>query len=93
LISIIDTSLGIQNITTYEYDAAGRITSIQNTIKDPATDIDMVEMHRWYYDKKDHVEKMWRTINGSDSLEIRFVPDEMGIPARSTRSEKVMKPM
>ena len=80
LISIIDTSLGIQNITSYEYDAAGRITSIQNTIKDPATDIDMVEMHRWYYDKKDHVEKMWRTINGSDSLEIRFIPDENGNP-------------
>jgi YD repeat-containing protein len=80
VISIIDTSLGIQNITSYEYDAGGRITSIQNTIKDPSTDIDMVEMHRWYYDKNDHVVKMWRSINGADSLEIRFVPDEHGNP-------------
>src|SRR5258706_8593828 len=39
LISIIDTSLGIQNITSYQYDAGGRITVIQNTVKDTATGI------------------------------------------------------
>lgn len=80
LISIIDTSLGIQNITSYEYDAGGSIITIQNTVKDPATDIDMVELHRWFYNNDGHIEKMWRTINGSDSLEIRFIPDEKGNP-------------
>ena len=80
LISIIDTSLGIQNITSYEYDADGRIITIQNTVKDPATDIDMVELHSWFYTKDGNVDKMWRSINGSDSLEIRFIPDEKGNP-------------
>jgi YD repeat-containing protein len=80
VISIIDTSLGIQNLSTYEYDAAGRIISIENTVKDPATEIDMVELHRWFYNKDGQIDKMWRTINGSDSLEIRFIPDEKGNP-------------
>lgn len=80
LISIIDTSLGIQNITIYEYDAGGKIITIQNTVKDPATDINMVELHQWIYDKDGKVEKMWRSINGTDSLEIRFIPDEKGNP-------------
>ena len=80
LISIIDTSNGIQNITTYEYDGSGKVITIQNTIKDPATEIDMVELHKWYYNKDGNVEKMWRTINGADSLEIRFIPDEKGNP-------------
>ena len=80
LINITDTTSGIQNITTYEYDAEGRITSIQNTVKDPATDINMVELHQWYYNKDGKVEKMWRTINGTDSLEIRFIADENGNP-------------
>jgi YD repeat-containing protein len=80
VISIIDTSLGIQNITSYEYDAGGKITAIQNTVKDPATGINMVELHRWLYNKDGKVEKMWRTINETDSLEIRFIPDENGNP-------------
>ena len=78
LISITDTTLGIQNITTYKYDADGRIAAIQNTVKDPTTGIDMVELHKWIYNKDSKVEKMWRTINGTDSLEIRFIPDENG---------------
>lgn len=80
LISIIDTSFGIQNTTSYEYDAGGRIITIQNTVKDPATGINMVELHQWLYNKDGKVEKMWRTINGTDSLEIRFIADENGNP-------------
>jgi len=80
LISITDTSLGIQNITTYEYDAGGRIMNIQNSVNDKVTEINQVEVHRWMYNKDGKVEKMWRTINGTDSLEIRFIPDENGNP-------------
>ena len=88
LISIIDTSFGIQNITSYEYDAGGRIIAIQNTVKDPATDINMVELHKWIYNKDDKVEKMWRTINDTDSLEIRFIPDEKGNPGEERTFRK-----
>jgi YD repeat-containing protein len=80
LISIMDTSLGIQNITTYEYDAEGKIIVAQNKVTDETTNINMVEMHKWSYNKNGKVEKMWRTINGGDSLEIRFTPDENGNP-------------
>jgi YD repeat-containing protein len=80
LISIIDTSLGIQNITTYEYDAGGKIILAQNKVIDEKTGINMVELHQWIYTKEGKVEKMWRTINGTDSLEIRFIPDEKGNP-------------
>lgn len=80
LISIIDTSLGIQNSTTYEYDAVGKIIIAQNKVIDETTGINMVELHRWIYNKDGKVEKMWRTINGADSLEIRFIADENGNP-------------
>jgi hypothetical protein len=80
LISIIDTTQGVRSNTTYEYNVGGRITVIQNTVKDTASDIDMVELHKWIYNKDGKVEKMWRTINGADSLEIRFFPDEKGNP-------------
>jgi antitoxin component YwqK of YwqJK toxin-antitoxin module len=80
LISMMDTSSGIQNMTTYEYDTGGKIKTIQNTVKDHLTGINMVELHQWIYNKDGRVEKMWRTINGTDSLEIRFFPDENGNP-------------
>jgi YD repeat-containing protein len=78
LISITDSSLGIQSTTTYEYDASGRITRVQNTIKDTATDFNQAELHKWVYSTDGNVQKMWRIINGNDSLEIRFNPDENG---------------
>ena len=80
VMSITDSSLGVQNITTYEYDPAGRIITVQNSVKDPESGINQVELHKWTYNKDGKVEKMWRTINGKDSLEIRFVPDENGNP-------------
>jgi hypothetical protein len=80
LTSITDSTLGIESITTYEYDAGGRIIIIKNTATDITTGSKEVELHSWIYNKEGHVEKMWRTINGSDSLEIRFIPDELGNP-------------
>lgn len=88
LISIMDTTLGIQNITSYEYDTGGRVISIQNSVNDKATDINQVEVHRWIYSKDGKVEKMWRTINGTDSLEIRFIPDENGNPGEERTFRK-----
>jgi YD repeat-containing protein len=78
LISIADSSSAIQSITTYKYDAQGRIVIVQNTIKDSANDFNQVEMHQWIYNADGNPQKMWRTINNADSLEIRFTPDEDG---------------
>ncbi len=78
LIIIADSSSAIQSITTYKYDAQGRIIIVQNTIKDSANDFNQVEMHQWIYNSDGNPQKMWRTINNADSLEIRFTPDEDG---------------
>jgi len=78
LISIIDSSTTIQSVTTYLYDAAGKIIQVQNTVKDSANDFDQTEIHKWFYNAAGGVEKMWRVINNTDSLEVRFTPDEDG---------------
>lgn len=80
LISITDSSSSIISTTTYEYDAAGRISRIQNTLRDSANDFNQTEIHQWSYNASGKPERMWRTINGGDSLEVKFNPDENGNP-------------
>jgi hypothetical protein len=83
VISTIDSSLSIQSTLVYEYDATGRIVRIENTVKDPANDFNQTEIHQWIYNASGKPEKMWRIITSgagsvADSLEIRFVTDEIG---------------
>lgn len=80
LISITDSSAGLINLITYQYDTDNRIKSIQNTTTDAANDFNQTETHHWTYDATGNPSKMWRTINNTDSLEIRFFPDENGLP-------------
>lgn len=80
LISIADSSSIVLSNITYQYDASGRISTVQNTLKDSANDFNQTEIHQWQYNAAGKPEKMWRTINGADSLEIRFIPDEDGNP-------------
>ena len=87
LVSITDSSSNIQSITTYEYDASGKIILVKNSIKDTANDFNQLEIHKWIYNADGKPEKMWRTINDTDSLEIRFSPDENG----NTGDEKTYK--
>jgi len=78
LVSITDSSTYIQSITSYEYDANGRIALVKNSTKDTANDFNQTEIHKWIYNPDGKPVKMWRTINDADSLEIRFSPDENG---------------
>lgn len=83
IISTTDSSSGILSTISYEYDAAGKVTRIQNTVKDPANDFNQIEIHQWIYNSSGNPEKMWRIITSgaagtADSLEIRFVTDENG---------------
>lgn len=80
LISITDSSAGLINVITYQYDTEDRIKLIQNTTADAANDFNQIESHHWTYDATGNPLKMWRTINNADSLEIRFIPDENGLP-------------
>lgn len=79
LISSIDSSSAVISTTTYQYDASGKIILIRNTTKDEANDFNQTEIHQWIYDAEGKPTKMWRIIGSTDSLEIRFFPDENGM--------------
>ncbi len=88
LISMADSSTSVRTMTEYQYDTQGRIQRITNTIKDEANDFNQIEVHQWSFDAKGHPEKMWRTINNSDSLEIRIISDEEGNPGEEKYFKK-----
>ncbi|HYC38843.1 MAG TPA: hypothetical protein VEB63_00015 [Chitinophagaceae bacterium] len=75
-----DSSEAVVSRTTYQYDALGNLVGVQNSIRDSANDFNQLENHAWFYDASGKPTRMWRTINGSDSLEVRFTPDESGNP-------------
>jgi antitoxin component YwqK of YwqJK toxin-antitoxin module len=84
VIYMTDSFAIIQNSTTYEYDSKGRVSRVQNTVKDSANDFNQVETHSWIYSPEGKPVIMWRVVtntgseNSIDSLEVRFVPDEDG---------------
>ncbi len=75
--SIIDVAQGLKSVSEYFYDIDGNITGIKNVITDSLQDFSQTEIHSWFY-KNNKPEKMWRTINNTDSLEVRFKTDEQG---------------
>lgn len=78
VISMTDSSTAMESRTLYEYDSNDRITRLENTLTDSARDFNQTEVHLWNYTAVGRPEKMWRIINKTDSLEIRFAPDEAG---------------
>jgi hypothetical protein len=81
LVSTTDSSSSsIINTITYEYDAGGKITQVKTILSDPSGGFEKTEIHSWLYNAAGKPEKMWRIVNNTDSLEIRFVPDENGYP-------------
>lgn len=80
LISLTDSSNGMIGITNYIYDNKNRITKIENHIKDDSKEFEDTEVHQWFYTIDGKIEKMWRIKNGSDSLEVKFIPEEHGLP-------------
>jgi YD repeat-containing protein len=84
VISMTDSSTTVESITTYEYDAAGRVAKVQNKINDPDNGFVQTETHQWIYNAGGKPEKMWRIVavtgkvNSIDTTEIRFVLDEDG---------------
>ncbi len=84
IISMSDSSTEIQSTTTYEYNASGQITRVQNITRDTANDFDQSEVHQWFYNVAGKPTHMWRIISSTgngksiDSLEVRFVADQDG---------------
>ncbi len=84
VISITDSAADIQSITFYSYDAAGRVSKVENKVLDSANAFNHTETHWWYYNEKGLPVTMWRVISNTgaetktDSLEVRFTTDEEG---------------
>lgn len=91
LISISDTTAAVQSVTTYQYDASGRISRITNTVRDSANDFNQEEVHQWVYRENGSPSGMWRIINGTDSLQVRMFPDEEGNPGDEKTFRKGME--
>ena len=79
LTSSVDSAINVKSTSIYTYDANGKIISISNsaTDADSSGDFSQTEVHQYIY-KDGKLDKMWRIINKSDSLEVRFVTDENG---------------
>jgi len=79
LIRTVDSVSGVKSTSTYTYNADDKITSISNSAidADSSADFSQTEVHQFVY-KDGKLEKMWRIINKSDSLEVRFVLDNNG---------------
>ena len=79
LINSVDSAINVKSTSTYNYDANGKIMSISNsaTDADSSGDFSQTEVHQYIY-KNGKLDKMWRIINKTDSLEVRFVTDEHG---------------
>ena len=79
LITQTDSSLGVKTVTEYKYDNNGRIRSILNTSMDAENEFNQAEEHVWLYNANGLPEKMWRIINGKDSLLYQFTIDDNNV--------------
>jgi YD repeat-containing protein len=88
-LKIVDTSDTYNSTSEYQYDAAGRISSISNTSLETDNRVRDLEVHLWQYDNKGKPSGMLKIRNGTDTTYIRFVTDEKGNIAeeRATRNK------
>ena len=79
LTTTVDSAAGVKSTSTYTYDESGKIISITNSARDADSSaaFSQTELHQYVY-KDGKLEKMWRIINKTDSLEVKFVVDEIG---------------
>lgn len=79
LISSVDSASGVKSTIIYTYDANNHIVSISNSSidADGKGNFSQTEVHNYFY-KDDKLDKMFRIINKTDSVEVRFVTDKNG---------------
>jgi hypothetical protein len=73
-----DSANGVKDITVYRYDNAGRILSVFNKAVDKENEFNDSEEHLWSYNDTGRPVRMWKIMNGKDSLVYEFSPDEKG---------------
>lgn len=80
LIRSSDSSNTTLNVTTYTYDAQGRLLSAESFSQAYAYQTKETEKHLWNYDSTGFPQKILRIKNSSDTTVIEFKPDEKGNP-------------
>lgn len=75
--SVLDSSATVLSYSSYKYDSTGNLTEIKNSMTDSLRTATQTEIHIWSY-KDGKPLKMWRIINETDSMEVRFNSDDKG---------------
>ncbi|MGZ5192200.1 MAG: DUF1398 family protein, partial [Flavisolibacter sp.] len=78
LAGITDSSGDIKSKTVYNYDKNNNIVFIETNTKDSLQDFTESIVHQYQYNAQGKLVKLWRIINGKDSIEYRFTLDEKG---------------
>jgi hypothetical protein len=78
LVVIEDSVSGVKDITTYKYDNNNRVISVLNKSVDVQNEFNDTEEHVWKYNEAGKPVKMWKIMNGKDSLAYEFTIDEKG---------------
>jgi len=78
LIRSADSSNTTLNVTSYTYDAAGRLVATESVSQAYAYQTKETEKHQWFYDTTGFPVKMLRIKNNSDTAVVVFKADEKG---------------
>ncbi len=82
----IDTSDDFHSATTYEYDGAGRVTTITNSSR--SGEFTTTEVHAWSYDASGKPSQMLRIRNNTDTTYVSFVYEGKNVPVEEHASRK-----
>lgn len=89
LVQTVDTSDDFHSNTTYEYDGAGRVSTITNTAR--SGEFTTTEVHLWTYDAAGKPSQMLRIRNNTDTTYISFVYDGKDVPVEEHAVRKRIK--
>lgn len=89
LAATVDTSEDFHSSSTYEYDAAGRVSIINNNSR--SGEFTGNEVHVWKYDAAGKPAQMLRIRNGSDTIYVTFVYDGKDVPVEEHAIRKGSK--
>lgn len=87
LIKTVDSAAEYVSSSSYEYDAANRLTLI-NSNSVPVNDPAETEIHQWTYNSAGLPVQMLKIKNGNDTTFVTITPDEQGNPAEEKAERK-----
>lgn len=89
LTQTIDTSEDFHSVTTYNYDANGRVSNITNLSR--SGEFTTTEVHAWTYDAAGKPQQMLRIRNNSDTTFVSFVYEGKDVPVEEHATRKAGK--